>query len=118
CMKDYNRYYFIFFQAEDGIRDDLVTGVQTCALPISRKRRGPPVSYSRRNMARWYGFYNQPGEEAAAKSRISGSWPVARMKARRSDRKSTRLNSSHQMSSYDVFCVKKKTKNSAIQSCH
>src|SRR5947208_1096984 len=26
-----------FFQAEDGIRDDLVTGVQTCALPISRQ---------------------------------------------------------------------------------
>src|SRR5258708_11637854 len=28
-------YVFFFFQAEDGIRDDLVTGVQTCALPIS-----------------------------------------------------------------------------------
>src|SRR5258708_38378527 len=28
---------FFFFQAEDGIRDDLVTGVQTCALPISEK---------------------------------------------------------------------------------
>ena len=27
--------FFFFFQAEDGIRDDLVTGVQTCALPIS-----------------------------------------------------------------------------------
>src|SRR5207244_8029690 len=27
-----------FFQAEDGIRDDLVTGVQTCALPISACR--------------------------------------------------------------------------------
>src|SRR5258708_24614555 len=27
--------FFLFFQAEDGIRDDLVTGVQTCALPIS-----------------------------------------------------------------------------------
>src|SRR5207244_5856588 len=26
--------YRFFFQAEDGIRDDLVTGVQTCALPI------------------------------------------------------------------------------------
>src|SRR5947208_4043880 len=26
---------FFFFQAEDGIRDDLVTGVKTCALPIS-----------------------------------------------------------------------------------
>src|SRR5260364_336975 len=28
-------FLFCFFQAEDGIRDDLVTGVQTCALPIS-----------------------------------------------------------------------------------
>src|SRR5688572_31081040 len=28
--------YFFFFQAEDGIRDLTVTGVQTCALPISR----------------------------------------------------------------------------------
>src|SRR5690625_7412896 len=26
--------YFFFFQAEDGIRDGHVTGVQTCALPI------------------------------------------------------------------------------------
>src|SRR5205823_7762865 len=26
--------WFFFFQAEDGIRDKLVTGVQTCALPI------------------------------------------------------------------------------------
>src|SRR5438552_16473751 len=30
-----------FFQAEDGIRDDLVTGVQTCALPIFRERGAP-----------------------------------------------------------------------------
>ena len=28
---------FFFFQAEDGIRDCLVTGVQTCALPILLK---------------------------------------------------------------------------------
>src|SRR4051794_41608307 len=27
--------FFFFFQAEDGIRDGRVTGVQTCALPIS-----------------------------------------------------------------------------------
>src|SRR6266403_4278071 len=27
--------FFFFFQAEDGIRDLYVTGVQTCALPIS-----------------------------------------------------------------------------------
>src|SRR5260370_8810342 len=29
-------FYFFFFQAEDGIRDSSVTGVQTCALPIYR----------------------------------------------------------------------------------
>src|SRR5438034_8268034 len=27
-------FFFFFFQAEDGIRDHCVTGVQTCALPI------------------------------------------------------------------------------------
>src|SRR5436305_3674646 len=32
-------FLFFFFQAEDGIRDADVTGVQTCALPISRSRR-------------------------------------------------------------------------------
>src|SRR5689334_25119415 len=32
--------YFFFFQAEDGIRDGTVTGVQTCALPILEKRAG------------------------------------------------------------------------------
>src|SRR5207244_9321617 len=31
---DFVFFLFFFFQAEDGIRDDLVTGVQTCALPI------------------------------------------------------------------------------------
>src|SRR6266436_8289577 len=37
------RLYFFFFQAEDGIRDVAVTGVQTCALPILGKgmSRGP-----------------------------------------------------------------------------
>src|SRR5690606_39288581 len=32
---------FFFFQAEDGIRDFHVTGVQTCALPISFDADGP-----------------------------------------------------------------------------
>src|SRR5438034_5275253 len=31
-------FFFFFFQAEDGIRDHCVTGVQTCALPISGGR--------------------------------------------------------------------------------
>src|SRR6266853_1656574 len=35
-------FFFFFFQAEDGIRDLTVTGVQTCALPISS-----PLSFKR-----------------------------------------------------------------------
>src|SRR5207247_6392116 len=31
--------FVFFFQAEDGIRDPLVTGVQTCALPIYERAR-------------------------------------------------------------------------------
>src|SRR2546429_3266338 len=34
-------FFFFFFQAEDGIRDVAVTGVQTCALPILLKRLDP-----------------------------------------------------------------------------
>src|SRR5947209_14639985 len=33
-------FFFFFFQAEDGIRDIGVTGVQTCALPISHECKG------------------------------------------------------------------------------
>src|SRR3712207_6875828 len=35
--------FFFFFQAEDGIRDIGVTGVQTCALPIYGAAERPPV---------------------------------------------------------------------------
>src|SRR5688572_16423189 len=34
-------FFFFFFQAEDGIRDLTVTGVQTCALPISPRGNQP-----------------------------------------------------------------------------
>src|SRR5688500_19128321 len=37
---------YFFFQAEDGIRDYKVTGVQTCALPISRAALSPVASLS------------------------------------------------------------------------
>src|SRR5258708_27258598 len=40
-------FYFFFFQAEDGIRDDLVTGVQTCALTISAYVRDGGHNFSR-----------------------------------------------------------------------
>src|SRR5246127_2945111 len=49
CCKFFSDFFF-FFQAEDGIRDLTVTGVQTCALPIfkrhlmSRMQTGPGPS--------------------------------------------------------------------------
>src|SRR2546425_8745087 len=49
CVHDILRLddflFFFFFQAEDGIRDKLVTGVQTCALPICA--RGAAIAVSR-----------------------------------------------------------------------
>src|SRR5690606_41038245 len=46
--------FFFFFQAEDGIRDFHVTGVQTCALPISGRaaHRAPPGTERRGPMSR------------------------------------------------------------------
>src|SRR3989440_2563278 len=41
CVSLYSVFFFcffFFFQAEDGIRDLIVTGVQTCALPIFNAR--------------------------------------------------------------------------------
>src|SRR5437879_13015118 len=48
-------FVFFFFQAEDGIRDTSVTGVQTCALPISGEDAdlvviGPEVMIGRRTV--------------------------------------------------------------------
>src|SRR5207245_8068715 len=37
-------FFFFFFQAEDGIRDATVTGVQTCALPIYGSQGGIVVN--------------------------------------------------------------------------
>src|SRR5205823_7364176 len=45
-------FCFFFFQAEDGIRDKLVTGVQTCALPISSDRAAWRLQKLKRRTAR------------------------------------------------------------------
>src|SRR6266481_6706443 len=39
CMVSLRLILVFFFQAEDGIRDGTVTGVQTCALPICLRMR-------------------------------------------------------------------------------
>ena len=43
---------FFFFQAEEGIRDYDVTGVQTCALPICKRREDELANYQREQYAR------------------------------------------------------------------
>src|SRR5258708_23137652 len=147
---------FFFFQAEDGIRDDLVTGVQTCALPICHAKHGsantqlqgtnpwvlhsftpflvkkvktqacvfsssPFIGTARLRMQAM--AYSLPcplqaapdlGQAWCANQRCTPSAMRAKTlssvgtSAPHRDRKSTRLNSSHQIISYAVFCLKKK----------
>src|SRR5205807_6178591 len=116
--------FFFFFQAEDGIRDYKVTGVQTCALPISHGRlsdgggRGEPGSGAgddqrRRRTRTRTGSHCR---SSSTKPKGSSSVPIASQKSnsrqqvlqshfRNPDRKSTRLNSSHLVISYAVFCL-------------
>src|SRR5438105_9322333 len=64
-------FFFFFFQAEDGIRDPLVTGVQTCALPIWNSK--PCLSVSARL------FFSSAWELRSARStprRASSSFRV------------------------------------------
>src|SRR2546430_13302694 len=91
-----------FFQAEDGIRDLTVTGVQTCALPISTARRERRDVVERRTVVKPHDEGDQPGPDEPVERR--------RAVATLQDRKSTRLNSSHSQISYAVFCFKKKEK--------
>src|SRR2546430_4156879 len=96
---------FFFFQAEDGIRDLTVTGVQTCALPISgrgERERLPSDSVAAERGMLCHGGWSveflclvaDEGGEAAT--------------CHRADSKSTRLNSSHSQISYALFCLEKK----------
>src|SRR5690625_6672329 len=126
---------FIFFQAEAGIRDGHVTGVQTCALPIStssspsRPRRGhrhgtpPPPTPSGATPEPNGSRAPAPAQrslESAVGGRGRRSGPPLRAQAEGGldqpppacptlggDRKSTRLNSSHVATSYAVFCLTK-----------
>src|SRR2546421_9329488 len=94
--------YFFFFQAEDGIRDLIVTGVQTCALPISRLSE-----IKAQTIATLTG--GEPPRWTA--DQVEGVVFKLESNIVRQDRKSTRLNSSHDQISYAVFCLKKKKKN-------
>src|SRR5258708_30431886 len=82
---------FFFFQAEDGIRDDLVTGVQTCALPIYKvaanddqwhlNRGERPLSAGHQRSEYWLYLYKlaryySPGAAANGSGSLAG-WPLS-----------------------------------------
>src|SRR2546430_5813522 len=90
------KVYFLF-QAEGGIRDLTVTGVQTCALPICEQ---PHVALGL--------VVRHPGVGKDAHERLIAHALADVQDPRVADRKSTRLNSSHSQISYAVFCLKKK----------
>src|SRR2546422_2309852 len=89
-----------FFQAEDGIRDVAVTGVQTCALPIDPNFQQKVVDGLASGISGVVDLANQ-----AVQNKINSKL----------DRKSTRLNSSHGYISYAVFCLKKKKKKTTTR---
>src|SRR5256886_15414773 len=60
---------FFFFQAEDGIRDLTVTGVQTCALPIF----GPNYEYGKRA---WETFRDRLKELKPDAQVVGEHWPT------------------------------------------
>src|SRR5690348_18134617 len=111
------KLFFFFFQAEDGIRDGRVTGVQTCALPIysvgtmlarhrARVARYGAAARSFADFASYQAWQRELHRRTAEYRRAQGLTLV--------DRKSTRLNSSHPSISYAVFCLKKKKNNECL----
>src|SRR5256886_7034427 len=118
-------FFFFFFQAEDGIRDLTVTGVQTCALPISDVEAiGRLISLALRSGIPMTEIYRQlrgissdravglgPSKVLSVPDAIGiaiEKWMQDKQGVQQDllgaaalpDRKSTRLNSSHSQISY------------------
>src|SRR3712207_8678300 len=99
---------FFFFQAEDGIRDIGVTGVQTCALPISLLLALQILGHLPVALGLGAQVVDHGVEEVLRKLGVELLSRDGAVGHRLVDRKSTRLNSSHANISYAVFCLKKK----------
>src|SRR3712207_9489569 len=95
--------FFFFFQAEDGIRDIGVTGVQTCALPISRS---PPCRRTPRRRGSWGG----PRCSAPPASR-----PAPRRRARRARSEERRVGEECRYRGWP-YHLKKKKNTELVQS--
>src|SRR5258708_31537929 len=87
-------FFFFFFFFNDTATTEIYTLSLHDALPISAKRAAVQINNSRQLA---------DGRRACVRD--------AAQKPKHGDRKSTRLNSSHQIISYAVFCLKKKKNN-------
>src|SRR5690606_39767844 len=79
-------FCFFFFQAEDGIRDFHVTGVQTCALPICSYVRSEKneTYYDAENVQIDEVYYHVLEDQAAALNRYrAGEFDILRSEERR-----------------------------------
>src|SRR5207244_5328056 len=75
--------------AEGGIRDDLVTGVQTCALPISQPSRGRSIVWTSTGSARatdWLSARRPGARQKGAQTRPPGPYALRALDARRDHR--------------------------------
>src|SRR2546430_10683431 len=110
---------FFFFQAEDGIRDLTVTGVQTCALPIFAGPRMRTFSPSCGEKY-WESWRDQRIALSRLVSRtitlareVNGGEGIIRRKCRsrsqkERDRESKRTYSRHSQKSYAGLCLEQK----------
>src|SRR2546421_9230450 len=74
AKKSCRRFTFFFFQAEDGIRDLIVTGVQTCALPISDVREAiDQLEAMLRDVAEELAGWRSRAQKAEAELKTRGS---------------------------------------------
>src|SRR2546422_7199751 len=104
--------FFFFFQAEDGIRDVAVTGVQTCAVPISDPHfvgAQATAAFDHNGGQPYSAGAKVPVENCCGSGTRDSHWRETGFDTEvMTDRESTRLNSRHRYNSYAVFFFEKK----------
>src|SRR4030043_414198 len=93
----YGFFCFFFFQAEDGIRDVAVTGVQTCALPIWERRHFPAI-----NWLTSYSLYSPILEDWYRKN-VADDWNQVRLWAMETLQKKSELQEIVQLVGSDAL---------------